>query len=111
MSNSVEAVVIGMILANYIAGKRHLLSEKNRHFIEENLLVPTLQTTILPGDFQVKLITEAMKQDKKRTGSKLALVMLKDSDEMIRVDDLEEYEVRDALEVTGKKVIHYEKTH
>jgi 3-dehydroquinate synthase len=106
-----QAVVIGMILANYIASKRHLLSENNCRFLEEKLLIPTLQTTILPGDFQAKSITEAMKQDKKRTGSKLALVMLKDSDEMVRVDDLEEYEVRDALEVTGKKVIPYEKTN
>jgi len=101
-----QAVVVGMILANYIAGKRHLLSEKRCQFIEEKLLMPTLKTKILPGDFQSDLIIKAMMKDKKRTGSGLVLVMINDSDEMVRVDNLEEYEVREALEVLGKKVIH-----
>jgi 3-dehydroquinate synthase len=101
-----QAVVVGMILANNIASKRHLLSEKRCQFIEEELLMPTLQTKILPGDFQSNLIIKAMMKDKKRTGSGLVLVMINDSDEMIRVDNLEEYEVQEALEVLGKKVIH-----
>jgi 3-dehydroquinate synthase len=101
-----QAVVVGMILANNIASKRHLLSEKRRQFIEEELLMPTLQTKILPSDFQSDLIIKAMKQDKKRTGSGLVLVMINDAGKMIRVDNLEEYEVQGALEVSSKKVIH-----
>jgi 3-dehydroquinate synthase len=101
-----QAVVAGMMLANHIASQRHLLSEKRRQFIEEELLMPTLQTEILPGDFQSDLIIQAMMQDKKRTGNGLVLVMIKDADEMVRVDNLEEREVRQALEATGKKVIH-----
>ena len=101
-----QAVVVGMILANNIARKRHLLSEKRCQFIEEKLLMPTLQTKILPGDFQSDLIIKAMMKDKKRTGSGLVLVMINDSDEMVRVDNLEEYEVQEALEVLGMKVIH-----
>jgi 3-dehydroquinate synthase len=101
-----QAVVVGMILSNNIASKRHLLSEKRRRFIEEELLMPTLQTKILPSDFKSDLIIKAMMQDKKRTGSGLVLVMINDSDDMIRVDNLEENEVQEALEVTGKKVIH-----
>jgi 3-dehydroquinate synthase len=101
-----QAVVIGMMLANNIAGKRHLLSEKRRRFIEEELLIPTLQTEILPGHFQPDLVIKAMMKDKKRTGRGLVLVMINDADEMVRVDDLEKHEVREALEATGKKVIH-----
>ena len=101
-----QAVVVGMILANYIAGRRLLLSEEHRHFIEEKLLMPSLQTKMLPGDFRSDVIINAMMKDKKRTGSGLVLVMINDSDEMVRVDDLEEYEVCEALEVLGKKVIH-----
>jgi 3-dehydroquinate synthase len=100
-----QAVVVGMILANNIARKRRLLSEKRCQFIEDKLLMPTLQTEITPGDFQSDLIIKAMMKDKKRTGSGLALVMINDSDEMLRVDNLEEYEVREALDVLGKKVI------
>jgi 3-dehydroquinate synthase len=101
-----QAVVTGMMLANHIASQRHLLSEKRCQFIEEKLLMPTLQTEILPGDFQSDLIIRAMMQDKKRAGNGLVLVMIKDADEMVRVDNLEEREVRQALEATGKKVIH-----
>jgi 3-dehydroquinate synthase len=100
-----QAVVIGMMLANNIAGKRHLLCEKRRHFIEEELLMPSLQTEILPGDFQPDPIIKAMMKDKKRTGRGMVLVMINDSDEMVRVDDLEEHEVRKALEAADRKVV------
>ncbi len=101
-----QAVVIGMILANSIAGKRHLLSEERRRFMENRLLLPALQTRILPGDLQPDLVIKAMMQDKKRTGSGLVLVMINDADEMVRVDNLGEDEVREALEAAAKKVIH-----
>jgi 3-dehydroquinate synthase len=100
-----QAVVVGMMLANHIASKRHLLSERRCQFMEEELLTPTLQTKILSSDFQSDLIIEAMKKDKKRTGRGLVLVMINDSGEMVRVDNLEEYEVQEALEISGKKVI------
>jgi len=100
-----QAVVVGMILANNIASKRHLLTEKRYQFMEEKLLMPTLKTEIMPGDFQPDLIIKAMMKDKKRTGSGLVLVMINDADEMIRVDNLEEYEVQEALEAAGKKVM------
>ncbi len=101
-----QAVVVGMILANSIAGQRHLLSEERRRFMENRLLMPTLQTRILPGDFQSDLIVKAMMKDKKRSGSGLVLVIINDADEMVRVDNLGEGEVREALEAVGKKVIH-----
>jgi 3-dehydroquinate synthase len=101
-----QAVVIGMMLANNIASKRHLLSEKRCRFIEQELLMPTLRTEIRPGDFQPELIIKAMMRDKKRTGNDLVLVMISDAGEMVRVDNLAEREVREALETTGKKVIH-----
>jgi len=106
-----QAVIVGMILANHIASKRRILTKERCQFFEEKLLMPSLKTQMKPGYFQSDAIIEAMKKDKKRTGSGLVLVMINESDEMIRVDDLEEYEVRDALEVTGKKVIHHEKTN
>lgn len=101
-----QAVLVGVILANHVASKRQLLSERRCQFIEEKLLLPSLQTKIQPDDFQSDLIIGAMMKDKKRTGSGLVLVMINDSDEMIRVDNLEEYEVQKSLEVIGGKVLH-----
>jgi 3-dehydroquinate synthase len=93
-----QAVVLGMILANHIAQRRGILSEEKRRFIETRLLVPTLNTKLQPEDLQPAVIVEAMSKDKKRTGSGLALIMLTDANEMVRVNDLEAQEVRSALQ-------------
>lgn len=93
-----QAVVEGMILANHIAQRRGVLSEERRHFIETKLLMPSLNVITTPTDLQPAAIVEAMGRDKKRTGSGLALIMLADASEMIRVNDVEAQEVRVALE-------------
>lgn len=93
-----QAVVEGMILANHIAQRRGILSEEKRRFIETRLLAPTLNTKLQSEDLQPAAIVEAMSKDKKRTGSGLALIMLTDANEMVRVNDLEAQEVRSALQ-------------
>ena len=93
-----QAVVEGMILANRIAQRRGILSEEKRRFTEERLLRPTLNMRVQPTDLQPAAIIEAMGRDKKRTGSGLALIMVTDAGEMVRVNDLEPQEVRTALE-------------
>jgi 3-dehydroquinate synthetase len=47
---------------------------------------------------EVRAIIEAMGKDKKRTGSGLALIMLTEANEMVRVNDLETQEVGSALQ-------------
>jgi 3-dehydroquinate synthase len=95
-----QAVVVGMMLANYIAQRRGILSEEKRRFIERRLLVPSLKIKVYPTDLEPRAIIEAMGKDKKRTGSGLALIMLTDANEMVRVSDLEAQEVRSALQET-----------
>jgi 3-dehydroquinate synthase len=92
-----QAVVAGMILANHIAQRRGILSEEKRRFIETRLLVPSLNVRAQPDDLQATAIIEAMGRDKKRTGSGLALVMLTEAGEMVRVNDVEAQEVQAAL--------------
>lgn len=92
-----QAVVEGMILANRIAQRRGILSEEKRRFTEERLLRPTLNMRVQPTDLQPAAIIEAMGRDKKRTGSGLALIMLTEAGEMVRVNDLQAQEVRSAL--------------
>ena len=87
----------GMILANRIAQRRGILSEEKRRFTEERLLRPTLNMRVQPTDLQPAAIIEAMGRDKKRTGSGLALIMLTEAGEMVRVNDLQAQEVRSAL--------------
>jgi 3-dehydroquinate synthetase len=55
-----------------------------------------------PDDLQATAIIEAMGRDKKRTGSGLALVMLTEAGEMVRVNDVEAHEVQAAL----KEAVH-----
>ena len=93
-----QAVIVGMILANYIAQYRGILSEEKRRFIEKTLLIPSLKTELQQADLRVDAIIEAMGKDKKRTGSGLALIMLTDANEMVRVNDLEAQEVRSAVQ-------------
>jgi 3-dehydroquinate synthase len=100
-----QAVVEGMILANRIAQRRGLLSEEKRRFTEERLLRPTLNVRVQPTDLQPAAIVEAMGKDKKRTGSGLALIMITDAGEMVRVNNLEAQEVQYALEELERTVI------
>jgi 3-dehydroquinate synthase len=99
-----QAVVYGMILANRIAQRRGILSEERRRFIEERLLMPALNVTVQPADLQPAAIIEAMGRDKKRTGNGLALIMITDAGEMVRVNNLEGQEVQYALEELGRTV-------
>jgi 3-dehydroquinate synthetase len=87
-----------MILANYVAHQRGLLSQENQVFYEQYLLNPCLK--VQPGREQMAApeIIRAMEKDKKRTGSGLVLVMMTDRDgELLRVNDLDHSEVDQAI--------------
>lgn len=92
-----QAVVMGMVLANIVAHERKLLSRDLLDFVAEKLLKPALVVPARPSYLEPQAIIEAMKKDKKRTGAKLPLIMMKDRYEMIKVDDLLESEVERAL--------------
>jgi len=96
-----QAVVAGMMLANYISSRRGLLSVERSSLIERKLLTPSLKMDLQPRDLKLEAIIEAMGKDKKRTGRGLALVMLTDLDEMVRVDDLDNLEVQEVLTAFG----------
>jgi 3-dehydroquinate synthase len=95
-----QAIVAGMILANRIAVQREILSKEKGQFLEEKLLRPILKSKLLPADLQPEAVIHAMGKDKKRVGSGLVLVMLSESGEMIRINDLAAHEVTSALKAT-----------
>ena len=96
-----QAVVLGMILANKYALKHGYLSEEKENFILENVLKPSLIADV--PEMDIDKVISAMQQDKKNTGKGLALVMLNDDWEMIKIVDMQEIEAKKVLE---KYLIH-----
>ncbi len=98
-----QAIVIGMILANEIALQRNEISE------ELNIKLNTLFFEILKIDYkqlnQVEnnIIINAMKQDKKRLGSGLPLIMMNGAFDFFKITDLPEEEAVKALDFFKKK--------
>jgi 3-dehydroquinate synthase len=93
-----QAVVMGMLLADIVARRRGLLSEERQAFIAKQLLLPSLVVQPKEGYLDARMVIEAMKRDKKRTGEDLALVMMQDSCELVKVNDLTAVEAANALE-------------
>jgi len=92
-----RAVIIGMMMANLIAVRKKLLSSDMEKYFAERILIPCLKVNFNGVQFDSEKIIDAMKKDKKRTGSGLALVMIQNDYEMIRVNDLSESEAAEAI--------------
>jgi len=90
-----QAVVVGMILANKEALRRGILSSENEKFIRENVLMPVLKVEI--PEINMEKTIAAMKQDKKNLGTGLALVMIQDGYEMVKITDLKIEEASELL--------------
>lgn len=89
-----QAVVVGMIIANEEAQKRGILSPENEKFIKEKVLLPSLKTDLSKINIDIEKTIQAMGQDKKNLGTGLALVMIQDGYEMIKITDLSADEAR-----------------
>lgn len=87
-----QAVVLGMILANKEAKKRGILSSANETFIREKVLLPVFKTDMSKINIDIEKTISAMGQDKKNLGTGLALVMLKDGYESVKITDLKNEE-------------------
>ena len=96
-----QAVVLGIILANYIAEKRNVLSAKKREYLQKNILTEILKIDINSIKINLTEVIAAMKKDKKRIGQDLPLIMLNDNYEMLKINDLKETEVEYALKKIG----------
>lgn len=93
-----QAVVVGILLANIVARRRGLLSERLCDFFARELLLPSLRTRIRPEFLAPEAVVEAMKKDKKRVGENLALIMIDERYTMLRVSDLTPADAAIALE-------------
>lgn len=92
-----QAVVAGMLLSNIVARHRGILSQNMLEFMADQLLRPSMAVCVKSEHLDADQIVAAMKKDKKRTGAGLALIMIGDDYEMLKVNDLTPQEVARAL--------------
>lgn len=100
-----QSVILGMIIANRVAVNRSLLSEKKCLYYENYLLLPSLITPLHAEEFNLDAIIKAMGRDKKRTGKDLALVMIKENGNLVRVNNLKHDEVIRAFQDVAQSII------
>lgn len=92
-----QAVIIGMLAANIIARQRELLDKEVEREIAKMLLLPSLMIFPDSDDMNADAMIGAMKRDKKRIGNEMALIMMVDGFNFIRINDLVEHEVTNTL--------------
>lgn len=92
------AVTIGMIFANIVAVKRRWMSEGIYQTLNTTLLLPNIAITLSADWFDHSILLDALKNDKKRVGTDLTLI-LPNSDKIaaVKIHDLSETEFSDAL--------------
>jgi 3-dehydroquinate synthase len=92
-----QAVVFGMMASNIVARNRGVLSKSLADEVLQNLLLPSLKVLPAAESIDPETMMEVMKQDKKRTGSLLALIMMQNNFDFVRVNDLTSQEVTNAM--------------
>ncbi|NTV52574.1 MAG: hypothetical protein HGA76_06140 [Candidatus Firestonebacteria bacterium] len=97
-----QAVVLGMVLANRVARQRQLLSAERERYLLEGVLNPIWKTDAQPFQLDspamVEKIIAGLKQDKKRIGNDLPVVVVDDDLTMVKLTDVKEAEVAAALQ-------------
>lgn len=83
------AVTIGMIYANLVAYNRGLISEKIFNKLNDMLFLPNIYMKLELSYFDKSILLASMKNDKKRIGKKLTIIIPIDDDiRSIKADDL-----------------------
>lgn len=86
------AVNIGMLFANILSFERELINENDMKFVNENILLPNIYLKLREMDFNNKILLESMKNDKKRIGDFLTVIIPDKDFKMIKVDDVTDIE-------------------
>jgi 3-dehydroquinate synthase len=92
-----QAVVAGMMLSNIVAEKRGWLPVELEEKLFDKLLAPILSVKLHNYLLKEDKIISSMKKDKKRTGEKLPLITMGEGFKAVKVDDLDEEEIKLAL--------------
>jgi len=83
------AVTIGMIYANIVSVNRNLISKKQFKFLNKKLFLPNIHMKLDIKLFDRDILLESMKNDKKRIGKDLTIVIPEDDEiRSIKIDNL-----------------------
>jgi len=83
------AVTIGMIYANIVSYNRGLLSKKIFNKLNNKLFLPNIYMKLKLSYFDKNILLESMKNDKKRVGKDLTIIIATDDDiRATKADDL-----------------------
>ena len=91
------AVNIGMIFANLLSQKRGMLNSTDYNFVNENILLPNIPLDLREQDFDNKILLESMKNDKKRVGEFLTIIIPNKEFKMIKINDVTDDEFNQVL--------------
>ena len=94
------AINIGMIFSNCLSLNRGLANKSDVVFVNKEILVPNIFLELRIDDFDEKSLLEAMRNDKKRVGRYLSVIIPNESFSMIKVDDVADEEFFRALNDT-----------
>lgn len=94
------AVTIGMIYANIVALNRKLISLKVFELLNKELFLPNIYMTLHQDLFNRQILLESMKNDKKRVGEYLTIVIpCNDDISAIKIDNLQIEEFNNAYDI------------
>jgi 3-dehydroquinate synthase len=93
-----QAVVVGMLLANAAATRRGLLGRTSAARLAGTVLLPCLSVPVREEHLDPGALVAAMKQDKKRVGEGLVMLMLRDDGALEKLTDFTEAELRAGLD-------------
>lgn len=97
-----QAVVAGMVVANALSVNLGLLSEEKHKYLAGNVLLPVLKTDLSKIELKADDILSAMKQDKKNTGSGLAVILLRDDWTFVKKTDVTKEQALAALKQSAE---------
>ena len=72
--------------------QRKLICENDMKLVNENILLPNIYLKLREMDFNNKILLESMKNDKKRIGNFLTVIIPDKDFRMIKVDDVTDME-------------------
>jgi 3-dehydroquinate synthase len=93
-----QAVILGMILANDMAAKKQFISSALNDKIKDVFFSILKSDYRQLGSIDNSVIINAMKQDKKRVGNGLPLIMMNEQFELFKKTDITEEEANSILE-------------
>ncbi|ORU93491.1 MAG: hypothetical protein A6F70_05650 [Cycloclasticus sp. symbiont of Bathymodiolus heckerae] len=94
------AVNIGMVFANCISEGRGLITKEDSDFVNHKILVPNVPLSLRSKDFDASILLESMKNDKKRVGEFLSVIIPGEEFRMIKANDVTDMEFEEGMKKT-----------